>query len=186
MTITLRLAQDSDIPLLEELIPLSARNLQAVYYSSAQIEGALGTVFGIDTQLILDGTYFVAEVNEQIVGCGGWSKRNTLFGSDRAKVASVDELLDPRKAPARIRAFFVHPNWSRRGIGKRMVQVSENAAIHAGFRVIELVATLAGEPLYSAFGYRAIKRFELPLPNGLFLPVVQMIKNLETNALPTQ
>lgn len=84
MTITLRLAQDSDIPLLEELIPLSARNLQAVYYSSAQIEGALGTVFGIDTQLILDGTYFVAEVNEQIVGCGGWSKRNTLFGSDRA------------------------------------------------------------------------------------------------------
>jgi len=186
VTITLRLAQNCDIPELEELIPLSARNLQTAYYSPAQIEGALGTIFGVDSQLILDGTYFVAEVNEQIVGCGGWSKRNTLFGSDQAKVASVKRLLDPRQDPARIRAFFVHPDWSRRGIGSQIMQVCENAAVQAGFNAIELVATLAGEPLYSAFGYRVIKRFEVPLPNGLFLPVVGMIKKLETNALLIQ
>lgn len=185
MTITLRLAQDRDIPQLEELIPLSARNLQAAYYSSAQIEGALGKVFGVDSQLILDGTYFVAEANEQIVGCGGWSKRNTLFGSDLAKVASVDELLDPAQAPARIRAFFVHPSWSRRGIGSQIMQACENAAIQAGFNAIELVATLAGEPLYAKNAYQVVTRFELPLPNGLFLPVVRMSKNLETNALPS-
>jgi len=157
MTITIRLAQNRDIRLLEELLPLSARNLQTAYYSSAQIEGALGTVFGVDSQLILDGTYFVAEASDQqIVGCGGWSKRNTLFGSDRAKVASVDELLDPAQAPARIRAFFVHPNWSRRGIGSRIMLSCENAAIQAGFSDIELVATFAGEPLYAKNAYQAI------------------------------
>ncbi len=184
MTLRIRLAQTSDIPRLEELIPLSARRLQAAYYSSEQIEGALGTVFGVDSQLILDGTYFVAEEGGQIVGCGGWSKRNTLFGSDGGKANSEDVLLNPARDPARIRAFFVHPDWSRRGIGSRIIQACEDAAIQARFSTIELVATLAGEPLYAAFAYKAIERFEISLPNGMLLPVVRMAKNLKAIALP--
>ncbi len=116
------MAQNSDIPYIAELIPLSARKLQATNYSSAQIEGALGTVFAVDSQLITDGTYFVAKAGGQIVGCGGWSQRNTLFG-DGALADSQYILLDPiQEESARIRAFFVHPNWSRRGIGTRMMQ----------------------------------------------------------------
>ncbi len=122
MSITIHLAQNSDIPHIAELIPLSARKLQATYYSSAQIEGALGTVFAVDSQLITDGTYFVAEAGGQIVGCGGWSQRNTLFGGDRSLADSQDILLNPTQEPARIRAFFVHPDWSRRGIGTMIMK----------------------------------------------------------------
>ena len=189
MSVTIRLAQNSDIPHIAELIPLSARKLQATYYSSAQIEGALGTVFAVDSQLIIDGTYFVAEACGQIVGCGGWSQRNALFGGDRSLADSQDILLDPtQEESARIRAFFVHPDWSRRGIGTRIMQTCEDAAIQAGFKKIELVATLAGEPLYTAFDYHAIPlcgqrfaiaRFEIPLSNGIQLPVVRMKKNLK-------
>jgi len=180
MSITIRLAQNSDIPHIAELIPLSARKLQATYYSSAQIEGALGTVFAVDSQLIIDGTYFVAEACGQIVGCGGWSQRNALFGGDRSLADSQDILLDPtQEESARIRAFFVHPDWSRRGIGTRIMQTCENAIIESGFKAIELVATLAGEPLYAAFDYHAIARFDIPLSNGMQLPVVRMTKNLK-------
>ena len=180
MFIKIRLAQISDIPHISELILLSARKLQATYYSSAQIEGALGTVFAVDSQLIIDGTYFVAESESggQIVGCGGWSQRSTLFGGDNAKEDSQDFLLNPNEDSARIRAFFVHPDWSRRGIGRGMMQACEAAAQRAGFNTFELVATLAGEPLYAAFAYHAHSRFEISLPNGRSLPVVRMTKNL--------
>ncbi len=178
MSITIRLAQNIDIPHITDLIPLSVRKLQAKYYSSSQIEGALGTIFAVDSQLIIDGTYFVAEAGEQIVGCGGWSQRHTLFGGDRSLADSQDLLLDPTQAPARIRNFFIHPDWSRRGIGTRILQASEDAAIQAGFNTFELVATLAGEPLYMAFAYHAIARFEISLPNDMKLPVVRMTKNL--------
>lgn len=165
-----------DIPLLEALIPESARLLQAGYYSSEQIEGAISTVFGVDRQLIMDGTYFVAEIALQVVGCGGWSKRKSLYGSDRAR-KDPDPLLDPASEPARIRAFFVRPGFARRGIGRQLMLECELAAIHAGFRSIEIVATLAGEPLYASFGYTAVESFEIDLVNGSSMRVVRMAKS---------
>lgn len=175
MNWTPRLACENDIPALEELIPLSVRILQAPYYSSAQMEAALGPVFGVDRQLIRDGTYFVVEHDGQIVGCGGWSKRKTLYGGDHER--SVDnEELDPNHDAARIRAFFVRPGWTRRGIGRTILLTCERAAIAAGFRRAELVATLAGEPLYASFDYAVTERYEAPMVDGLSLPVVRMSK----------
>jgi GNAT superfamily N-acetyltransferase len=173
-----RLANDSDIPALEILIPLSVRALQAAHYSPAQMTAALGPVFGVDRQLIRDGTYFVVEDARQIVGCGGWSRRKTLYGGDRDR-AGEDAELDPQTDAARIRAFFVHPNWARRGIGRSILLHCEAAAIRAGFTRAELVATLAGEPLYARFGYAVIERYEAPMAGGLSLPVVRMGKSLE-------
>jgi GNAT superfamily N-acetyltransferase len=149
--------------------------LQAGHYAPEQIEGAIGTVFGVDRQLIADGTYFVAECDERIVGCGGWSKRQTLYGSDRDR-AGADPLLNPASEPARIRAFFVHPDFARRGIGRQLMSSSETAALQAGFRSIEIVATLAGEPLYASFGYVVRGRFPIALANGSSMPVVRMAK----------
>ena len=176
--VTLRLARSDDVPALEALIPLSARALQAATYSPAQIEGALGTVFAVDRQLITDGTYFVAERDREMVGCGGWSRRKTLFGGDRGRSPPSDPLLDPKRDAARIRAFFVHPACARRGIGRLLMIACERAAAEAGFRAMELVATLAGEPLYAAFAFRAVERYDVALANGLSLPVVRMAKPL--------
>ena len=191
--INLRLACLEDIPALSELIPASARSLQASYYTPAQIEGALGTVFGVDSQLIEDGTYFVAESENQIVGCGGWSKRKTLYGGDsrtvreasacaerlrqRGKNIGEDRLLDPSVDAAKIRAFFVHPAWARRGIGSQIMRRCEMSALDDGFTTIEIVATLAGKPLYQSFGYYLIDKFEIALPNNSVLPVIRMVKN---------
>ena len=168
-----------DAPALEELIPLSVRTLQAAHYSPAQMEAALGPVFGVDRQLIADGTYFVAEHEGQIIGGGGWSKRKAVFGGDSVR-AGADELIDPAREPARIRAFFIHPDWARRGIGSAILAACESAIIAAGFPNAELVATLAGEPLYAAFAYGVVERYEVPLPGGLTLPVVKMRKQLQT------
>ena len=170
-----RLARDEDIPVLEALIPLSARELQAPYYSPAQINAALGHVFGVDRQLIADGTYFVVEQDGTILGCGGWSKRRSLYGGD-AHRAEPDSELDPAHDAARVRAFFVHPAWARRGIGRSIMAACEQAITAAGFRRVDIVATLAGEPLYAAFGYNVVERYEVPLPGGLNLPVVRMTK----------
>lgn len=134
-------------------------------------------IFGVDTQLITDGTYYVAEIDNQIVGCGGWSKRKTLFGGDQAK-EEIDSLLDPETEAARIRAFFVHPQWARRGVGKQIIDVCEDAATEAKFREIEMAATLPGEPMYKACGYEVAERFEIDLPNGLKLPLARMRKQL--------
>jgi GNAT superfamily N-acetyltransferase len=177
MSWPLRLANQADVPALEELIPLSVRVLQAGFYSPDQMAAALGPVFGVDRQLISDGTYFVAEHQGRLAGCGGWSMRRAVFGSDRAR-AGQDELLDPQSDPARIRAFFVHPDFARRGIGRAILEACEEAIPRAGFGRIELVATLAGEPLYAACGYRVVERYETPLANGLSLPVVRMSKHL--------
>jgi len=134
-------------------------------------------VFAVDRQLIADGTYFVAERDGGVVGCGGWSRRRTLFGGDRG-VPRDDSLLDPVREPARIRAFFVRPACARQGIGGLLMRACERAAMAAGFGTLELVATLAGEPLYAAFAFCAIERYELTLANGLPLPVVRMRKTL--------
>jgi GNAT superfamily N-acetyltransferase len=182
-----RLARETDIPALEELIPLSVRALQAPYYSTAQMDGALGSIFGVDRQLIRDGTYFVVEHppspssgatgEDKLIGSGGWSKRQTLFGSDH-ETGRDDAELNPACDSARIRAFFIHPEWARRGLGHAILDVCEKAIRDAGFRSAELVATLPGEPFYAAFNYSAIERYDVPLANGLELPVVRMIKNL--------
>ena len=177
---SIRLASVDDIPALEDLIPLSVRALQSPFYTSAQMEGAIGTVYGVDRQLISDGTYFVVEHSGQIVGSGGWSRRRSLFGGDRTRVEE-DAALDPAHDPARIRAFFVHPNWARRGIGRALLSACESAIRDASFREAVLVATLAGEPLYASFGYSAVERYEVQLPNGLSLPMVRMVKSFKPN-----
>lgn len=176
---TLRQAVPADIPVLRELIDASVRGLQGADYTPAQIEGALQTVYGVDSQLIADGTYFVAETGPEplIVGCGGWSKRNTLFGGDRW-TGRVDGLLNPQKDAAKIRAFFVHPNWVRRGIGSMILEACERAAAAAGFSRFEMGATLTGVPLYRARGYVALENLEVPLKNGESLTVIRMEKRL--------
>jgi N-acetylglutamate synthase-like GNAT family acetyltransferase len=177
MQVAIRKAALSDIPVLETLIPESVRVLLGKYHAAELVEGALGTVFGVDTQLIRDGTYFVAEAGRDIVGCGGWSRRRTPFGSDNAPDKD-DTLLDPRIEPARIRGFFVHPDWTRRGIGSEIMKACESAARLGGFTRLELVATVAGEPLYRRHGFTAVEHFEVPLPNGSRFPVIRLSKSL--------
>ncbi len=157
------------------------RGLQAGDYTPAQIEGALGTALGLDTQLIADQTYFVGEVRSEAgdanaVGCGGWSFRKTLFGSDHGPGRET-ALLDPAKEAAKIRAIFVHPEWARRGIGTLILKQCEEAAMAAGFRCFEMGSTLTGVPLYRLKGYVEIERIAVPLPNGEVLPVVRMRKD---------
>lgn len=174
----LRTADLDDVPSLEELIPLSVRELQTGYYSTAQMEAAFGPVFGVDRQLITDGTYLVAEADGYVIGCGGWSKRKSMFGGDASRAAE-DILLDPATDAARVRAFFIHPDWARRGIGRAILAASEEAIVAAGFKRIELVATLAGEPLYKACGYSEIERYEVAMSGGLTLPVLRMAKSVK-------
>ena len=172
----MRPAREEDAPAIERLIRVSARVLQSSHYSKAQINGAIGPVFGVDHQLILDRTYFLAAHRGRIVGCGGWSKHTTLFGGDAMKVGADIEL-DPRHDSARIRAFFVHPDWARCGIGRAILERCEKVIRLAGFRSVELVATLTGEPFYEAHNYSQRERFEVSLANGLTLPVVRMVKH---------
>jgi GNAT superfamily N-acetyltransferase len=180
MKIRIRLAEVRDIPSLSELIAASVRGLQAGDYSAAQLESALRTVYGVDTQLISDGTYFAAEETESsaapfLVGCGGWSKHKTLYGGDQF-AGREDSLLDPAKDAAKIRAFFVHPAWARRGIGGMILEACEAAAWAAGFRRLEMGATLTGVPFYRAKGYVELETAEVPLEDGLTLPIVRMGK----------
>ena len=174
---TLRLACAEDIPALESLIELSVRDSLSRCYSRAQLAVALGPVFGVDRQLIRDGTYFVVEENSAIVACGGWSKRRAVYGGDRER-AGQDAELNPATDPARVRAFFVHPQWERRGIGRKLLEASEAAIRAAGFHRVELAATLVGEGLYAKFGYSVAERYDAPMPGGLTIAVVRMTKDL--------
>jgi predicted N-acetyltransferase YhbS len=177
MYIEYRLATSSDIEALRELIPISVRALSADVYTLAQIESALAYIFGVDTQLIEDGTYFIAEAEGQIVGCGGWSQRKTLYGGDQSK-HEEDPLLDPNVDAARIRAFYVHPDWARRRIGSNIIRACEGAAMQAGFSRMELVATLPGERLYAAMGYSVSEKIDISNPDGEVLPCARMGKTL--------
>ena len=141
------------------------------------MDAALGSVFGVDRQLIRDQTYFVVQAENEIVGCGGWSKRKTLFGSDH-QTNRDDAELDPAAEPARIRAFFIHPAWARRGIARAILSECEKAICGAGFKSIELAATLPGVPFYAACGYISGERSSLALSNDLSLPIVHMTKTL--------
>lgn len=172
----------ADLPILRAIIDASVRHLQANDYTPAQREGALTTVFGVDTQLIADGTYLVVEYRPadsqsktEIVACGGWSKRKTLYGADQW-TDRQDDLLDPLHDAAKIRAFFIHPEWSRRGIGTLLLEACENAAKSAGFRRFEMGATLTGAKLFGARGYRPVRNLAVPLRNGESLPIIHMEK----------
>jgi N-acetylglutamate synthase-like GNAT family acetyltransferase len=184
--IQIRKAVAADIPKLRALIDSSVRGLQADDYSPKQIEGALKNIFGVDSQLIADETYFIAEAKVETkseraetiaVGCGGWSKRKTLFGGDQW-ASRTDSLLDPRTDAAKIRSFFVHPEWPRRGIGSAILETCEAAAKSAGFTRAEMGATLTGVKLFQVRGYVPLESIEIPLENGAMLPVVRMTKQL--------
>jgi len=173
--VRIRQATLADVPAIRPLIATSARILGAGDYTGEQIEAALLGVWGVDTEIIRDGTYFVGEVDNELVLCGGWSRRATLFGGD-AYDQRESRLLDPRTEAARIRAFFVHPNWARRGLGSRLLSLCESEAQAAGFVVAELVATLPGQRLYARRGYVATGRRSDALPGGLDIESVPMRK----------
>jgi GNAT superfamily N-acetyltransferase len=181
-TFSLRPATEHDIPALHKLIEASVRGLHADDYTPAQIEGALGTVLGLDTQLIADQTYFIAEALSQnakamgpLAGCGGWSKRKTLFGADHAPDREPD-FLNPATDAAKIRAIFVHPAFARRGLGSLILAHVEAEARAAGFQRFEMGSTLTGVPLYRLKGYVEVERIAVPLKNGETVPVVKMVK----------
>ena len=175
MTFTIRLAQPADIAALTELIQASVRELQKDDYSPEQLDGALGSVFGVDRSLIEDATYFVVESDGAPAGCGGWSRRRTLFGSDHFP-GREDALLDPARDAAKIRAFFVHPAFARKGVASLILDTCEDAAAREGFTRLEMGATLTGVPFYRSRGYAEVERMEAQLPNGLRLPIVKMEK----------
>ena len=182
----LRKATLEDVPLLTALIDASVRGLQAQDYTPEQIDLALKYVYGVDSQLIADGTYFVVESREanatdaalQIVGCGGWSRRKTLYGGDVYGHREDELLLDPARDAAKIRAFYVHPGWARRGIGTMLLAACERAATAEGFTRFEMGSTLTGVALYQTKGYVALEALDIPMPGGAKLPVVRMGKTL--------
>ena len=175
MNLKLRQASLVDVPALKALIESSVRGLQAGDYTPEQMESALRTTFTVDTQLIEDGTYFIAEQDGTIVGCGGWSRRKTLFGGDHHAVRD-DAVLDPSCDAAKIRAIFVDPRYARRGIGSFLLKAAEDAAIAEGFTQLEMGATLTGVPLYLLKGYRVVEQIEVRLEHGVSMPVVRMRK----------
>jgi GNAT superfamily N-acetyltransferase len=177
MAITLRKAALSDVPRIEALIARSARGLSTNDYRPSQVEAALRAAFGVDTQLLADQTYFVAEEDGRLVGCGGWSFRATLFGSD-ARANRDSSHLDPLTQAAKIRAFFVDPASARRGIGTLLLERCENEARAHGFLQVELMATLPGVKLYAARGYigGAMVHFDAGLGESIeFIPMRKVL-----------
>lgn len=173
----LRLATLSDVVALRDLIALSARELSRDCYAPEQVEGALRGAFGVDTQLVRDGTYVVVECDGELAGCGGWSRRRTLFGGD-AEQSRDDAILDPQVDAAKIRAFFVHPAFARQGIGTAILEHCEAAARASGFTRFELMATLPGRRLYEARGYAAAEPIQWSLGDGLAIEFVPMSKQV--------
>lgn len=173
-----RAATMADVPALRELIEMSVRGLSAGHYALAQIDAALNEVFGVDTQLIADGTYYVIDGSSGPAAAGGWSARRTLFGGDQMKQGE-DPRLDPAVDAARIRAFFVHPDWARRGLARQLYDTCERAASAAGFHRFELMATLPGEPLYRALGFTDIERVVLRLGNDVAVPLIRMARRID-------
>lgn len=178
-----RAATRDDTAAIQALIVQSARALSVGYYTPVQIEGAVRHVFGVDTQLVDDGTYYVVEIDGALAAAGGWSARRTLFGGDQMK-AGEDARLDPAVDAARIRAFFVHPAFARRGLGRLLFEHCRAAARAAGFRALELLATLPGEPLYAALGFTVRERVTVPLPGGVDMPGAVMTRPIDDGPPP--
>ena len=180
MQLNHRIAKEADIPDIMQLMQLSIEiNMQA-FLSKAEIEAAKETM-GVDMSLINDGTYFIVEAEKDntthIVGCGGWGKRRTLYGGDHT-VGRDDSLSDPATEPARIRAMYTHPDWTRCGIGTYLLEIGEQAAREAGFKKIELGSTVPGEPLYRARGFVEFERVNSIGANGEDNLIIKMRKNL--------
>jgi GNAT superfamily N-acetyltransferase len=176
----MRLAVERDLPELRSLMARAIGQLQKAFLSTAEIE-ASRQVMGLDTQLIADRTYYVAEQDGTLIGCGGWSRRATLFGGDHSVSLREPRLLDPAHDPARVRAMYTDPAFARRGIGRLILATCEEAAAAQGFSAAELMATLAGEPLYRACGYTAIERIAADV-DGIAVPLVRMGKALPATA----
>jgi GNAT superfamily N-acetyltransferase len=173
----LRGARWEDVAGIRGLIAASVQALQAEDYSAAQREGALATVFTVDSQLIADGTYFVAfSEGGELAGCGGWSYRKTLYGGDHQVEAIAPERLDPSVDAAKIRAIFVHPKFARMGLGSLILEAAEGAAVAAGFQRFEMGSTLTGVMLYGLKGYREVGRIKVPVGGGETIMVVRMVK----------
>lgn len=174
----IRVATMADVPALEELIAASVRGLSAGFYTPEQIEAAIVAVFGVDTQLIADGTYYLLDGPTGVQAIGGWSYRRTLYGGDQMK-GTEDPVLDPRTEPARIRAFFVRPDAARGGLARRLYIECARAAYARGFRTFELMATLPGVPFYEALGFSRIETVALRLAEGVELPLVRMGRGID-------
>ena len=174
----LRIANPADAEAIGDLIANSVRGLAKGIYTGSQIELSIKSVFGVDHQLIEDGTYFVAEHGDRIVGCGGWSRRQTLFGASDYAESRNSSLLDPTSQPAKIRAFFVHPDAARRGIGRAILERCEAEARAAGFTSAEMMATLPGIPLYEVCGYEKHEPHDVNLPDGETIVCIRMSKSL--------
>jgi GNAT superfamily N-acetyltransferase len=174
--VRLRRARMDDLPVLTQMIRQAVCELNAADFSLEQIESALRHGYGSDNpRLILECTYYVAEIGDEIVGSGGWSRLKAVSPSEEADEA---DLIDPAQEPAKIRAFFVHPAYARRGIATRLLRASEKSARQAGFRQLELLATRTGEPVYTRFGFELVERLDLTLPDGIVFPVARMVKNI--------
>jgi GNAT superfamily N-acetyltransferase len=162
-----------DLPELRALMALSIRALIGAYLDVAGVEASF-EIMGVDSQLIEDRTYFAVECEGRIAGCGGWSRRATLFGGDHSSGRDA-RLLDPLVEPARVRAMYTHPDFVRRGIGRLVLSLCEKAAAREGFRSLELVATVAGEPLYAAYGFTVLERIAVPT-SIVTVPCARMAK----------
>jgi GNAT superfamily N-acetyltransferase len=179
----LRMANAADVPEIRKTIADSVRELQAPDYTAPQREGALATVFTVDSQLIADGTYFIAlsEIGE-MAGCGGWSYRKTLYGGDAQVEKPEPEMLNPGVDAAKVRAIFVAPKFARQGVGTLLLEAAENAAMASGFRRFEMGSTLTGVALYSLKGYRETGRILVPVSGGEAIEVVRMEKSAKLNS----
>lgn len=173
----IRKARMDERDAIKQLIAESARHLSREHYNDLQIETAIVTVFGVDTDLIEDGTYFVAESDGELVGCGGWSRRKTLFGGDQYTSRDTS-YLDPKSEPAKIRAFFIHPAHARKGIARAILSTCETEARAHGFQALELMATLPGIEFYKSSGFKETGDFDLELTKEVKLELVPMRKDL--------
>lgn len=173
---TYRLATSAELPELRALMDASIRTFLGACLDPARVEASF-EIMGVDTQLVEDGTYFVVECENRIAGCGGWSRRATLFGGDHSAGRDA-RYLDPATEPARVRAMYTHPDFARRGIGRLVLSLCEAAAAREGFRSLELVATVAGEPLYTACGFSIVERLEVPTSRAVTVPLARMAKRI--------
>ena len=176
VVLTHRLATLDDLPALKALMALAIGELQKGFLTTGEIE-ASRAVMGLDTQLVRDGTYFIIGAGGHLAGCGGWSRRATLYGGDHSTELREPRLLDPATEAARVRAMYTHPDFTRRGVGKRIISLSETAARAEGFARAEMMATLAGEPLYRSCGYEEIERVFAEV-GDLRVPLIRMGKAL--------
>ncbi|MEL6244745.1 MAG: GNAT family N-acetyltransferase [Pseudomonadota bacterium] len=174
----IRIATEADLPAMTELMDLSISQLLKPYLPPEGVEGSFD-IMGLDTQLVKDRTYYVVDIDTVIAGCGGWSRRATLFGGDHTS-GREPRLLNPKTEPARVRAMYTHPGYTRRGIGRLVLETCEAAAAGESFKTVQLAATLAGEPLYTACGYTPVEHFSSRASNGVDIPLILMEKPVDT------